>query len=66
MIVLGAICTLLLTLYVRPVRSIFHFSTLHFGDMCIAVLAGFLGVLWFELLKLVTKPARRWLEDGSR
>jgi P-type Ca2+ transporter type 2C len=66
MIVLGAICTLLLTLYVRPVRSIFHFSTLHLGDMCIAVLAGFLGVLWFELLKLVTKPARRWLEDGSR
>src|SRR5262249_17434720 len=58
-IVLGAISTLLITLYVPPVRSIFHFSVLHFNDLLIAVVAGFFGVLWFELLKLLAPLFRR-------
>jgi Ca2+-transporting ATPase len=62
----GSIGTLLLAIYLPPMRSIFHFSTLHFGDMSIAVLAGFLGVLWFELLKVLTKSGGRFRSPGVR
>jgi len=54
-----AITALLVSLYVPPVRRIFHFSVLHFNDLLIATLAGFFGVLWFETLKLLTRAFRR-------
>ncbi len=53
-IVLGSASTLLLTLYLPVLRSVFHFSILPFRDMLLAALAGFLGVLWFEMLKLTS------------
>jgi P-type Ca2+ transporter type 2C len=56
-IVAGSICTLLLAFYLPPMRAIFHFSTMHLSDISIAVLAGFLGVLWFEVFKLLAKPS---------
>jgi P-type Ca2+ transporter type 2C len=59
-IVLGAISTLMATLYIPWLRNVFHFSPLHPGDLLIAVLAGFFGVLWFELLKLVP---RHWAQE---
>jgi P-type Ca2+ transporter type 2C len=58
-IVLGAFLTLLFALYAGPAKSIFHFSALHPMEVAIAVLAGFLGVLWFEMLKIATRPWRR-------
>jgi Ca2+-transporting ATPase len=65
-IVTGAICTLLLAFYLPPMRAIFHFSIMHLSDISIAVLAGFLGVLWVELFKLLAKPSgRRRAESES-
>jgi hypothetical protein len=46
-----------LAFYLPPMRAIFHFSTMHLSDISIAVLAGFLGVLWFEVFKLLAKPS---------
>lgn len=51
-ITIGTIVALLLVLYVPLLRNLFHFTVLHPSDVLIAVLAGFLGVLWFEALKL--------------
>lgn len=56
-IVLGSVSTLMIAIYFSPVRNIFHFSAISFKDVLIAVLAGFFGVLWFELTKL---SARRF------
>lgn len=52
-IVSGAISTLMIALYVLPVRNVFHFSILRAGDLLIALASGFFGVLWFEGLKLL-------------
>lgn len=59
MVVLGSSSTLLLALYVPALRSIFRFSILHARDLFLAALAGFFGVLWFEVLKLTTTHFRR-------
>ena len=64
-IMAGSIGTLLLAIYLPTMRAIFHFSTLHLGDMSIAVLAGFLGVLWFELLKVLAKSGRRFRSQAG-
>ena len=52
---LGAVSTLMIALYFPPARRVFHFSVLHFDDLLIAVAAGFLGVVWFEALKLLAR-----------
>jgi P-type Ca2+ transporter type 2C len=62
LVVLGSSATLLLALYVPVLRSIFRFSILHAGDLLLAALAGFFGVLWFEVLKLTTTHFRRLKE----
>ena len=48
----GALFALGLILYVPALRGLFKFSLLHPMDLAVAISAGFLGVLWFELLKL--------------
>jgi magnesium-transporting ATPase (P-type) len=53
MVVLGSISTLLVVLYVPVLRRLSRSSALHISDLLLAALAGFLGVLWFEILKLV-------------
>jgi len=58
-IVLGSTSTLLLALYLPVLRSVFHFSILPLRDMLLAALAGFFGVLWFEVLKLTSGRFRR-------
>jgi len=42
---------LALTLYVPPLRALFHFGALAPSRVAIAVLAGACSVLWFELIK---------------
>jgi len=58
-IVVGSTSTLLLALYLPVLRSVFHFSILALRDMFLAALAGFFGVLWFEVLKLTSGRFRR-------
>jgi P-type Ca2+ transporter type 2C len=55
----GAIVTLIIVLYAPALRSLFHFSLLHPDDLLIAGSAGFAGVLWFELMKLIGRGLRR-------
>jgi Ca2+-transporting ATPase len=49
----GASLFLGLALYVPFLQKLFHFSTLHFDDLVLCVVGGFLSVIWFEGLKLV-------------
>jgi P-type Ca2+ transporter type 2C len=64
-IVMGTVLTLALVLSVAPLRNIFHFSVLHINDVLIAMSAGFLGVLWFEALKLRAGRLRTTQERGE-
>lgn len=47
----GALAVLGLVLYVPALRELFRFATLHPDDLALCLLAGTLGVIWFELLK---------------
>lgn len=58
----SALAILAAILYVPVFRSLFRFSFLHPLDVLIAALAGFLGVLWFELFKL----GGEWLRTPQR
>lgn len=58
----SALAILAAILYVPVFRSLFRFSFLHPADVLIAALAGFLGVLWFELFKL----GGEWLRTPQR
>jgi P-type Ca2+ transporter type 2C len=58
----SALAILAAILYVPLFRNLFRFSFLHPADVLIAGLAGFLGVLWFELFKLGGK----WLRTPQR
>ncbi|HET6935440.1 MAG TPA: cation-translocating P-type ATPase, partial [Candidatus Angelobacter sp.] len=49
----AALVTLAVIIYVPPLRTVFHFSVLHPVDVMVAAAAGFAGVLWFELMKLL-------------
>lgn len=54
----GATVLLILVLYVPFLRDLFRFSFLHFSDILICLLAGFAGILWFEIFKMA-KPVSR-------
>lgn len=58
----GALAILAAILYVPALRDLFRFSFLHPGDVLIACLAGFAGVLWFELFK----SAGKWLRSPGK
>jgi Ca2+-transporting ATPase len=56
--VVGATLTFLaLALYVPFLRTLFHFSSLHPGDIALCLAMGALSILWFETLKM---SDRRW------
>jgi P-type Ca2+ transporter type 2C len=57
-IVTGAFLSLGLVLFVPALRGIFHFSTLAFKDVLIAVLAGISGVLCFQALRIIFGVSR--------
>ena len=47
----GALTFLFLVLYVPFLRSLFHFSTLHFHDLALCAGTGVLSMAWFETVK---------------
>jgi Ca2+-transporting ATPase len=55
LVIIGAILSLALVLYVPVLRSLFHFSVLHFDDLLIASFAGIISVFWSEIVKLIRK-----------
>jgi Ca2+-transporting ATPase len=63
----GATAFLALTLYMPFFRDLFHFAPLHGVDLVICLLAGGLSILWFEILKLVRRPASsRQIAEAAR
>jgi Ca2+-transporting ATPase len=50
-VTLGSMGFLALVLRVPGLRTLFHFSKLHAGDIALCLLAGTASVAWFELLK---------------
>ncbi|HWA37602.1 MAG TPA: cation-translocating P-type ATPase [Burkholderiales bacterium] len=51
----GALAALLAAIYVPPLAGLFRFAPLGAADLGIAALAGFAGVAWYEVLKLVRR-----------
>jgi len=58
-VLVGAVAGLCLILSLPFFRDLFHFSTPRPADLLLCVAAGFLGVLWFEVLKLVKSRRRQ-------
>jgi Ca2+-transporting ATPase len=52
----GALAFLALVLYVPFLKVLFHFSTLHPGDIALCAGAGALSLAWFEALKMWQRP----------
>ena len=50
-VTLGSAGFLALVLMVPGLRTLFHFSKLHGGDIALCLLAGTASVAWFEILK---------------
>jgi Ca2+-transporting ATPase len=49
----GTLLALLASIYVAPVADVFRFSPLSAGSLAGAAAAGFAGVLWYEVYKLL-------------
>jgi Ca2+-transporting ATPase len=54
----GAVAFLALVVYVPGLRGLFHFAPMHPVDLTIALAAGTVGVVWFELVKLLMRRPR--------
>ncbi len=54
----GTLLLLALLLWLPFTQQLFGFSALHVGELTIAVAAGVLGVLWFEVYKRVQRRRR--------
>ncbi|MFA6216453.1 MAG: HAD-IC family P-type ATPase [Candidatus Omnitrophota bacterium] len=53
-VIAGAVSFLWLVVYVPFFRKSFHFEVLHGIDLLIALSAGILSVMWFELVKFIS------------
>jgi Ca2+-transporting ATPase len=51
----GAVIFLAIALYAPFVKDLFKFSTLHFVDLAICLIAGIISILWFEGFKILKK-----------
>jgi P-type Ca2+ transporter type 2C len=60
----SALVLLALVLYVPWLRSLFHFSTLHSGDIALCLGAGLAGGAWFEAVKRFSQNAGRGATSG--
>jgi Ca2+-transporting ATPase len=49
----GVVVFMSLVFYIPFLRNIFHFDMMHYEDILIALGAGILSVLWFELVKII-------------
>ena len=54
-IVGGALAALAATLYLPPVAGLFRFAPLGAAELAVAALAGFAGVAWYEVRKLLQR-----------
>ena len=54
----SAFVFLALVLYVPFLKALFHFSTLHPGDIGVCVGAGAVSIAWFETLKAFQRSER--------
>ncbi len=64
-LIIGGITALLaIILYSPYLRKIFHFGPLHSDDLAFVFAAGFLSVIWFEAIKLISaKRKTELLQD---
>jgi len=60
----SALVLLALVLYVPWLRSLFHFSTLHPGDIALCLGAGVAGGAWFEAVKRLSRNGDRGATSG--
>ena len=60
----SALVLLALVLYVPWLRSLFHFSTLHSGDIALCLGAGVAGGAWFEGVKRFSQNVGRGATSG--
>ncbi|GMV18981.1 MAG: putative cation-transporting ATPase F [Polyangiaceae bacterium] len=60
LIIAGALVVLAVTLYAPPARDLFHFVTPRLPDVLLALGAGAVCLLWFELIKVVSPG---WLSE---
>jgi Ca2+-transporting ATPase len=51
----GALIFLGLVVFVPPLQKLFHFAPMHSIDILIALGAGIASILWFELVKIVSR-----------
>jgi Ca2+-transporting ATPase len=56
-LVAGATAMLAAALFIPPVRELFFLSRLHALDLAVCATAGFVAILWLEILKLLTRSA---------
>lgn len=57
-VLLGTTVMLVVVLLVPAAQRLFHFAPLHPKDLALALVAGFVCVLWFEVLKLRHRPKK--------
>ncbi len=57
-IIAVTISAVALILYVQPVTEIFQFEKLDWSQLSIAILIGFISVIWFEFVKLFKTPKK--------
>jgi Ca2+-transporting ATPase len=65
-VILGASAMLALVLTVPFLRELFHFGPVAGGDLALALLSGFLALMWFELWKLHAARRLRRGDSSSR
>jgi Ca2+-transporting ATPase len=64
-IVSATLAILTLVIYVPDLRDLFRFSTLHPNDLALCFGAGTACVLWFEIVKYVTRPRTKPLTNPN-
>jgi len=55
MVVVGALLSLVMVLYVPFFRNLFHFSVLHFDDLITILIVGIISALWIMLINTKLK-----------
>ncbi len=62
----GALVFLALVIFVPFLQRIFHFAPMHAIDFCLALIAGIVSIIWFEILKIFTQKGHiDLLEDKA-
>lgn len=65
-VLVGALVVLFVAIYAPPVRGLFDFGAVPFADVGIAIAAGAVSVVWFDLVKLLWPAALKKAATGGR